>query len=337
MRIVVCGAQKPFVRGGAEQHQEALAAALRAAGHDTDVVRLPVAWEKGRLLDAPLAWRLLPVDADLVIATNFPSYFVRHPRKVVWLLHQHRGAYDAADAPWSDFGPDADAWETQRILTEWDNRALGEATHVFTNSSVVSARLRAHNGMGSTPLSHPAPLTNRLMPGPFGDYVLFVSRLEANKRPQLAVEALASSHSGLRLIIAGTGSLTGELADLTVRLGLQDRVQLAGWVEDDRLVQLYANASSVLYAPHDEDYGYVTLQAFAAGKPVITSTDAGAVLDFVLDGRTGLVTDASPEQLGAAIDRLAGDSDQAARLGNAGRELAAGLRWDRVVDQLLSS
>ncbi len=337
MRIVVCGAQKPFVRGGAEQHQEALAAALRAAGHDTDVVRLPVAWEKGRLLDAPLAWRLLPVDADLVIATNFPSYFVRHPRKVVWLLHQHRGAYDAADAPWSDFGPDADAWETQRILTEWDNRALGEATHVFTNSSVVSARLRAHNGMGSTPLSHPAPLTNRLMPGPFGDYVLFVSRLEANKRPQLAVEALASSHSGLRLVIAGTGSLTGELADLTVRLGLQDRVQLAGWVEDDRLVQLYANASSVLYAPHDEDYGYVTLQAFAAGKPVITSTDAGAVLDFVLDGRTGLVTDASPEQLGAAIDRLAGDSDQAARLGNAGRELAAGLRWDRVVDQLLSS
>lgn len=337
MRIVVCGAQKPFVRGGAEQHQEALAAALRAAGHDTDVVRLPVAWEKGRLLDAPLAWRLLPVDADLVIATNFPSYFVRHPRKVVWLLHQHRGAYDAADAPWSDFGPDADAWETQRILTEWDNRALGEATHVFTNSSVVSARLRAHNGMGSTPLSHPAPLTNRLMPGPFGDYVLFVSRLEANKRPQLAVEALASSHSGLRLIIAGTGSLTGELADLTVRLGLQDRVQLAGWVEDDRLVQLYANASSVLYAPHDEDYGYVTLQAFAAGKPVITSTDAGAVLDFVLDGRTGLVTDASPEQLGAAIDRLAGDSDQAARLGKAGRELAAGLRWDRVVDQLLSS
>lgn len=337
MRIVVCGAQKPFVRGGAEQHQEALAAALRAAGHDTDVVRLPVAWEKGRLLDAPLAWRLLPVDADLVIATNFPSYFVRHPRKVVWLLHQHRGAYDAADAPWSDFGPDADAWETQRILTEWDNRALGEATHVFTNSSVVSARLRAHNGMGSTPLSHPAPLTNRLMPGPFGDYVLFVSRLEANKRPHLAVEALASSHSGLRLIIAGTGSLTGELADLTVRLGLQDRVQLTGWVEDDRLVQLYANASSVLYAPHDEDYGYVTLQAFAAGKPVITSTDAGAVLDFVLDGRTGLVTDASPEQLGAAIDRLAGDSDHAARLGNAGRELAAGLRWDRVVDQLLSS
>ena len=337
MRIVVCGAQKPFVRGGAEQHQEALAAALRAAGHDTDVVRLPVAWEKGRLLDAPLAWRLLPVDADLVIATNFPSYFVRHPRKVVWLLHQHRGAYDAADAPWSDFGPDADAWETQRILTEWDNRALGEATHVFTNSSVVSARLRAHNGMGSTPLSHPAPLTNRLMPGPFGDYVLFVSRLEANKRPHLAVEALASSHSGLRLVIAGTGSLTGELADLTVRLGLQDRVQLAGWVEDDRLVQLYANASSVLYAPHDEDYGYVTLQAFAAGKPVITSTDAGAVLDFVLDGRTGLVTDASPEQLGAAIDRLAGGSDHAARLGNAGRELAAGLRWDRVVDQLLSS
>jgi glycosyltransferase involved in cell wall biosynthesis len=336
VHIVVCGAQKPFVRGGAEQHQDALAAALRSAGHEADVVRLPVAWEKGRLLDAPLAWRLLPIDADLVIATNFPSYFVRHPRKVVWLLHQHRGAYDAADAAWSDFGPDGDAWETQRILTEWDNRALAEARHVFTNSSVVSDRLRAHNGLEGTPLSHPAPLTDRLAPGPFGDYVLFVSRLEANKRPQLAVEALSRSQSGLRLVIAGTGTLAGELTELIARLGLQDRVELAGWVEDDRLLELYANALTVLYAPHDEDYGYVTLQAFAAGKPVITARDAGAVLDFVVDGQTGLVTDGSPARLAAAIDRLAGDRAEAARLGNAGRESVAGLRWAEVVDRLLA-
>ncbi|HXP15370.1 MAG TPA: glycosyltransferase family 1 protein, partial [Actinomycetes bacterium] len=103
--MVVCGAQKPFVRGGAELLQENLVQAIAAEGHRVELVRLPVAWEKDRLFDSPLAWRLVPVDAGLVIATNFPSYFIRHPRKVVWLLHQHRGAYDAADAAWSDFGP----------------------------------------------------------------------------------------------------------------------------------------------------------------------------------------------------------------------------------------
>src|ERR1700736_1981262 len=124
MDVVVCGAQKPFTRGGAELHQENLVRAIMEAGHRAELVRLPVAWEKKRLFDSPLAWRLTPIDADVVIATNFPSYFVRHPRKVVWLFHQHRIAYDAVDSPLSDLGLDEDSLEAQRLLTEWDSRAL---------------------------------------------------------------------------------------------------------------------------------------------------------------------------------------------------------------------
>ena len=56
---------------------------------------------------------------------------------------------------------------------------------------------------------------------------------------------------------------------------------------DERLIELYANALAVVYAPIDEDYGYVTLQAFLAGKPVITSSDSGGVLEWVEDGVTG--------------------------------------------------
>ena len=96
MDVVITGAQVPFASGGAELHMENLVRAVQDAGHRADLVRLPVAWEKERLFDSPLAWRLVPVDADLVIATNFPSYFVRHPRKVVWLFHQHRPAYELA-------------------------------------------------------------------------------------------------------------------------------------------------------------------------------------------------------------------------------------------------
>ncbi|MCW2623036.1 MAG: glycosyltransferase, partial [Frankiales bacterium] len=162
MDVLVCGAQKPFVRGGAELAQENLVAALEAAGHRAELVRIPVAWEKGRIFDSPLAWRAVPADADLVIATNFPSYFIRHPRKVVWLFHQHRGAFDAADAPWSDFDLSDDALETQRLLSDWDAQALSEARHVFSLSGVVADRLERYVGLPATPLHHPAPLQDRL-------------------------------------------------------------------------------------------------------------------------------------------------------------------------------
>lgn len=336
---MVCGAQKPFVRGGAEQHQENLVSALREAGHETDLVRLPVAWEKGRLFDSPLAWRMVPIDADLVIATNFPSYFVRHPNKVVWLLHQHRGAYDgfAAGASWSDFGLDDVSLEEQRLMTEWDSVALGEARRVYSNSGVVSARLERFNGLPSTPLAHPPPLHEVLRPGPLGDYVVSVQRQEANKRPHLLVEAmrhLVDQGSGLDAVMAGRGELLDDLRSRTAELGLQDRIDLPGFVPDDRVVELLAGALAVVYVPEDEDYGYATLQAFYAGKPVVCAADSGGVLDWVEDGVTGLVTDGTPEDIARAIRQLDEDRDLARRLGEQGRARVAGLGWAAVVEEL---
>lgn len=332
MDILVCGAQKPFMHGGAEMHMDNLTAALIQAGHQAELVRLPVAWEKDRIFDSPLAWRTVPVDADLVIALNFPSYFVSHPNKVVWLLHQHRGAYDAAEAEWSDFGLDDHAIEMQRQLTEWDCRALSEAKKLFTTSGVVADRLARYNGLVGRPLYHPAPLTDLLKPGPFGDYVLTPTRLEHNKRPDRIVDGLV--HSGVRAVITGRGTLAEQLHRSARRQHVEDRLDLAGFVSDAELVRLYANALAVAYAPLDEDYGYVTLQAFQAGKPVVTSSDSGGVLEWVEHGVTGLVTDGSPEQMGAAFDRLAADKDWAARLGEAGRRRVKDLNWSTVVESL---
>jgi glycosyltransferase involved in cell wall biosynthesis len=345
MDIVVCGAQVPFVRGGAELHMDNLVTALTTAGHRAELVRLPVAWEKGRLFDSPLAWRMLPIDADLVIATNFPSYYVRHPRKVVWLFHQHRGAYDAADAGWSDIGTDPSSLETQRQLVEWDNRVLDEAAHVFTTSGVVADRLTRYNGLSGTPLHHPPPLYEQLRQaaerGSFGtaegSYVFCPTRLEANKRPELAVSSLASVRPSVRSVVAGRGSLAGPLQETARSLGLEQRVSLPGFVPDDELVELYANALAVIYAPFDEDYGYVTLQAFYAGKPVITAGDSGGTLEWVVDGETGFVTDGTPAGVGAAIEKLAADPELARRMGEAGREKVRGLGWQPVVDRLLGA
>jgi glycosyltransferase involved in cell wall biosynthesis len=332
----VCGAQVPFMRGGAEQAMEGLVDALERAGHRAELVRLPTAWDSVRLFDAALAWRLLPVDADLVVATNFPSYFVRHPRKVVWLFHQHRGAYDAADAAWSDIGLDDGSLETQRLLATWDTAALEEATSLFALSGVVAERLARFNGLVAEPLYPPPPLHDRLTPGEPGDEVFTVTRLEQNKRPGLLVEAMASVRSPVRAAVAGKGSAAGELAATVDRLGLTGRVELLGFVDDDELVRRLRSALAVVYAPFDEDYGLVTLQAFLAGVPVITAKDAGGVLEWVEHEVTGLVTDPTPEAVAAAIDRLAGDRELARRLGAAGRARAAALGWDAVVARLTS-
>lgn len=335
MEIVVCGAQVPFMSGGAEQHFDNLVAALRDAGHDAELVRLPTAWDKTRIFDAAMAWRLVPLDVEMVIATNFPSYFVRHPNKVVWLFHQHRAAYDGAGSDWSDFGDDDASLDAQRLLTQWDAVALGEARRRFTTSGVVAARLARYNGLSATPLYHPEPHADRLAPGPFGDYLFCPTRLEANKRPGLMVDALPRLDPGLSVRLAGRGSLAEQLAASADQAGTSDRLDLLGFVSDDDLIAHYAGALGVVYAPRDEDYGYVTLQAFRAGKPVITAADSGGTLEWVEDGVTGFVTDGSPEAIAEAGNRLHADRALAEKMGAAGRERVASLSWDTVVQTLV--
>jgi glycosyltransferase involved in cell wall biosynthesis len=90
-----------------------------------------------------------------------------------------------------------------------------------------------------------------------------------------------------------------------------------------------------VYTPFDEDYGYVTLESFLSHKPVITATDSGGPLEFVVDGVNGIVVEPSPEAIAAAINHLAGDRARAARLGDAGFERARLVTWDGVVEKLV--
>src|SRR5439155_7807750 len=103
-------------------------------------------------------------------------------------------------------------------------RVLEEADRVFTTSGVVADRLLRFNGLRATPLYHPPPLYEQLHPGPFGDYVFCATRLERNKRPELMVEGIATSRSGARLVVAGSGTLEGELQALARKPSAADKV-----------------------------------------------------------------------------------------------------------------
>jgi glycosyltransferase involved in cell wall biosynthesis len=336
--ICVCGTQVPFTQGGAELHLANLVRALREAGHRVEPVVLPTAWDRDRILDAAAAWRLVPLDFDLAITLNFPSYFARHPRKVAWVLHQHRGAYDGLGQPWSDFGLDDTSLAVHAELVAWDTAALSEAERRYANSGVVAARLARYNGLDAEPLYHPPPLADRIHEGAFGDEVLCITRLEGNKRPDLFVEAMGLASGNARGVLMGRGSFAPQLEHRIAELasmGLGRPIEMTGFVPDDGLVARLATARAVVYSPFDEDYGYATLQAFLAGKPVITTPDSGGVLEWVEHEVTGLVTDGTPQGMADAIDRLAADADLAAGLGAAGRARAEKLSWAAVVETLV--
>ena len=131
-------------------------------------------------------------------------------------------------------------------------------------------------------------------------------------------------------MVAGTGTMRSALEALAAELGVADRVRFAGEVDDDEIVRLYAGALGVIFPPYDEDYGYVTLEAFLAGKPVITTTDAGGPTEFVEDGVNGWVTAPDPAALGAAIGALEANRARAAAFGAAGQARARTITWDGV-------
>jgi len=342
-RVLVLAVQSPFSHGGAEQHVRRLTEELTRRGIEADCVTQPlIERERFDLVRSALSWRMLELsevggrEVDAVIATRFPSYVVRHPNKIVWLIHQYRQAYDQYGTPFSDLTASPEDRRTREAISEIDRVGLTEARRIFANSRTVADRLRRHNGIESEPLYHPPPLAGRYRGGPFGDYALSVGRLDPWKRADLLVRALASAPSA-RLTLVGRGPDEARLKRLAGELRLENRVRFIPWATDEELLELYAGARLVAVAPSGEDLGYVPLEAFLSGKPVLTTDDAGGPLEFVRDGETGFVVPPTPEALGAALEIAWSRPEALSRLGEEGRKRAARLSWDEAIGALLSA
>jgi glycosyltransferase involved in cell wall biosynthesis len=338
----VCSTQVPFVEGGAEFHVRELVRHLRLHGHPAELVSLPFRWTpKREILAHAAAWRLIDLGecngqpVDLVIATRFPTYFVRHPNKIAWLIHQYRAAYELAGTPYSDFAHVEEDVAVRAEIVRLDTLMLSECRRRYANAGNTAARAGRYNGVSFQALYHPPRLADRLHGGPSGSYVLAVSRLESVKRVDLAIRAMAHAPAGVSLQVVGTGSQRAELDALVASLGLGQRVRLLGAVGDDAIIDLYAGALGVIFPPYDEDFGYVTLEAFLSRKPVITTTDAGGPTEFVEDGVNGRIVPPEPAAIGEAVATLDRDRTRARRLGEAGFDRARRITWAGVIETLV--
>jgi hypothetical protein len=170
--VLVCEAQVPLVEGGAEHLVRQLVERLRRHGYLAGRVAIPFRWyPKEEILAHAAAWRLLNLsesnsrEVDLVIGTKFPSYFVRHPNKVAWLIHQYRPAYDLCGTPYGDFDHTELDVGLRDTLLRLDRRMLSECRRLFTIARNTAARLEKYNGMSAEALYHPPRLAERMRPG----------------------------------------------------------------------------------------------------------------------------------------------------------------------------
>lgn len=336
MRIAVCAPQVPFVRGGAEVMADDLVAALRARGHEAELVTMPFKWYPGaRVLDQAFLWRLADLTEsdgrpiDRVIATKFPAYCLRHPNKVAWVLHQFRQAYDYDRTELGQFSEEPFDRATRRGVERLDGVALGEARKVFATSRNIADRLERFNGVHAEVLPHP-PQSLAYRTGEPEGFVFSVGRLDRAKRLDLLIEA-AKREPSLRVVIAGEGPDAERLRGLA-----NGNVEFLGRVDDERLADLYARCSAVYYAPIDEDFGMVPYEAFLAEKPVLTTTDAGGPLEVVHDRETGVVAAPDAADLARGAAYLTGHVDDAKAWGRAGKAIAERVTWDACVDRLLA-
>jgi len=344
MNILICTSQVPFVSGGAELHVANLRRALIEAGHEADVVALPFKWYPPReIIRSSLAWRMLDVTeangklVDMVIGMKFPAYLVEHPRKVLWVIHQYRSAYDMAGTDYDDLANYPDGVQTRMFVKKADERFIPQAIKVYANSQNVADRMLRYNNIQSEPLYHPPPRAELLSPGSQGDYIFYPSRLEPQKRQEVLIEAARHLKSDAKIVLAGGGRSMDRYASLIKSdRNIRQRVELRGYVPEDEILKLYRDALGVCYLPWDEDYGYVSLETMYAGKPLIVARDGGGATEFVDDGREGLIVDPQPEAVASAIDELYLDRQRAREMGERGREkvLAMNLSWQQVVEKL---
>jgi len=345
VKIAIVSSFVPFVGGGARNIVDWLAVELERRGHEVETVLLPFSDEPSLLFPQLAGFRTIDLtDAvDLAICIRPPAYFIKHPRKVVWFIHHLRTYYDLWE---TDFRLTADTVITRSrrdALRRADTSALGEASRIFVNSTVVGDRLKKFNGIESTVLYPPLPSDHQSSALEAGDAITYISRLDLTKRQHLLVDALALTTSNVRLVLAGKAadeSYATFLREHAENLGVGDRVTIDDrWVSDEEKADLIATSFAVAYLPVDEDsYGYPSLEAARAQRPVLTTTDSGGVLELVSDGLNGRVVAPTPAALAAAMDDLYLDRETTAELGRKLSQSVSELdiSWDTVIEGLLS-
>jgi glycosyltransferase involved in cell wall biosynthesis len=341
--LAIATSSPPGVEGGHLVIARSLAAAARACGHDARLVITPD-HGFGRLSKS--YWETWKTDIshvegvkiDQVISLRYPSYAVRHPSHVCWLNHTMREYYDLWPRWTTMITPRNRVKERVRktLVRAADAYLLTtNLTKLFAQSRTIQRRLIDELGIRPDVLWPPPP-QHAYRCDAYGDYIFTMSRLTPLKRIDLLVRALAEpAAQGVRAVVAGDGEDRAALERLAEEIGVSRRVTFLGRIDDATMLHHLANCRAVSFAPFAEDYGFVTVEAFASRKGVITCRDSGGPTELVRHEDSGLICDPTPSALASALARVTDDGAFAERLGARAAEQAAVMSWPETVARLV--
>ena len=347
MNVLILNTQIPFCYGGAEVLAEDLQQQLRMAGHNAETLTLPFKWyPQQTLVNTILTSKLADVsnfnglNIDKVIALKFPMWLIPHTDMSLWILHQHRAAYDLWDSDLSDLAAMPDGKALRDLIRREDQAAIGRREQIYTISRNVTARLKHYNNIDSQVLYPPPRSMERFRAEGYGDYFFFPSRITPIKRQELVVEALAYVPEPVKVVFAGEADSPRYMEQLQRRvgeLGVRDKIEWRGRVSEEEKFDLYARALMVIFPPVDEDYGYVTPEAMLSGRGVLTLEDSGGAAEFVVHENSGLVVEPDARSIALAMSRIWNDRAEAQKLGaNALQRVdSLNLSWDIIIEKLL--
>ncbi|WP_312146159.1 glycosyltransferase family 4 protein [Brevundimonas sp.] len=346
MKVAVINGQVPFVWGGAEEMAANVVKEMRRRAIDADLVRIPMRWEPpARLATEMQISQMLDLDHyDVVIGSKFPNYGIRHRNMRIWLVHQYRQAYDLWDAGQSNIPNDAGGVALRDQIRRFDAEAFGRAQQIACIARPVSERLSTYMGIDAPVNPLPVNDEHLFRDGGNDGYIFAGGRINGAKRQSMIIDAMAHVRSSVKLIVAGPPEGEADAIALMSKvegLGLKDRVRLDfGFLPRETIANYVNNALACVYIPFLEDsYGYVTVESYLSSKPVITTTDAGGVLEIVKHGVTGCVVSPDPESLADSFDDMFANVQAARSMGSAGREAwrSLGFNWDNSIATILGS
>lgn len=344
MKIALCSSFVPFIYGGARNIVEWLEAMLLEAGHTVEHIYLPHVDHPDMLFQQMVAYQWIDLSAaDRIICFRPPAHHIHHPHKILWFIHHIRSFYDLWDTTHRGFPDDLKHRAIRDSLIKADTAALKGAKKIYTNSQVVSDRLRRYNDIDSEVLYPPIFQADRFFCKGFNDEIVYICRMEDHKRQHLLIKAMQYTRTQVRLRLCGTGSnpdYPARLKELVAQSGLQDKVAIEnGWISENRKIDLLANCLAAAYLPVDEDsYGYPSLEASHASKPVLTTTDSGGVMELVVDRFNGLAVHPDPQSLALAMDELYLDKQTTQAMGKNAKEKISmlNINWHHVIEKVLA-
>ena len=269
---------------------------------------------------------------DLNKVPLFSTFWARAP--VVLLVHHLFGTTAFAEA---SLPVAAATWALERPLAAAYSRVPVQAVSDSTAEDMVRrgfdpARVRVIPNGVDLDFFTPDPATPRFAV----PTILYLGRLKRYKRIDVilrAVARLVAEGSGVRAILAGTGDARAGLERLRDRLGLQDRVEMPGFVDEEEKRRLFRRAWAHVLTSPKEGWGITVMEAAACGTPTVAS-DAPGLRDSVVDGRTGvLVPHGDVDALAGALRRLMDRPELRDQLGGAAREWASTFSWERAADR----